>query len=143
MLGVIFFVLRILAAVALFAFLGWALRLIWLDLNRQSRAAMQSSTPSLVLRPQNELDLDNFRARSLELVVGRDPACELCLKDNTISGQHARLAYSLGQWWVEDLQSTNGTYLNGQPVASAVVLTTGDELRFGQIAFGVSISQTE
>jgi pSer/pThr/pTyr-binding forkhead associated (FHA) protein len=73
-------------------------------------------------------------------MVGRDPACDLILADKTVSGQHARLSYQMTQWWVEDLQSTNGSRLNQQAVSSPVVLTSGDELCFGQLVFQVQIA---
>jgi pSer/pThr/pTyr-binding forkhead associated (FHA) protein len=141
MLGIIFLVIRLLAAIALFAFLGWALYLIWLGLKQQSSAQAQFAIPGLALAPLDDHAFESYRTVSPEVMVGRDPACDLCLKDHTISAQHARLAYNLGQWWVQDLHSTNGTHLNGQPISEAMVLTSGDELCFGQISFSVSIEK--
>jgi pSer/pThr/pTyr-binding forkhead associated (FHA) protein len=139
MLGIIFLILRILLAVLLFLFLGWALRLIWLGLKEQARRAAVSQIPSLTLDPEPQADLESFHFTQPTAVVGRDPACDCLLADKTISGQHARLTYEMTQWWVEDLQSTNGTFLNQQSISTPVVLTSGDELRFGQLAFRVII----
>lgn len=139
MLGIIFLTLRVLAAAALFLFLGWALRLLWLDLRAQA-APVAKGVPDLVLVPLNQPDQESYTAVSPETMVGRDPACDLHINDQTISGQHARLVFRLGQWWVEDMQSTNGTYLNQVVVTHPVVMTSGDELRFGQITYQVSIA---
>jgi len=139
MLGFLFLSLRILATLALFLFLGWAFRLLWLDLKAQA-SPIAMRIPELVLIPRDETAHERFSPASAEVVIGRDPACDMHLNDQTISGQHARLVYRLSQWWVEDLQSTNGTYLNQLAVSHPVVLTNGDELRFGQVTFQVSNS---
>ena len=140
MIGILFLVLRLLATAALFGFLGWALWLIWRDLKRQSEGMALSSVPVLKLNSLDEPAQENFQAAALEVVVGRDPACDLLLSDPTVSGQHARLSYRMAQWWVEDLQSTNGTFLNQNAIAQPVVLTDGDLLRFGQLSYLVEIS---
>jgi pSer/pThr/pTyr-binding forkhead associated (FHA) protein len=68
-----------------------------------------------------------------EVLIGRDPACEMILDDPTVSNRHARLSYHHGQWWLEDLQSTNGTFLNNEPIAAPLVVTSGDVVRCGQV----------
>jgi pSer/pThr/pTyr-binding forkhead associated (FHA) protein len=139
MLGIIFLVLRILLASVLFLFLGWAFYLIWRDLKEHALNAISTQIPTLTLMPSLDTSHKTYHFKSAEVTVGRDPACECHLVDKTISGQHALLSYQMTQWWVEDLQSTNGTTLNQQPVASPMVLASGDELRFGQLTFQVSI----
>ena len=76
---------------------------------------------------------------ALEAKLGRDPASDLVLEDKTISAQHARLTYHHRQWWIEDLRSTNGTYLNEEPVTAPIVLTDGDHLRLGGLVFQVQL----
>jgi pSer/pThr/pTyr-binding forkhead associated (FHA) protein len=142
MLGIIFLILRILLAIALFLFLAWAFYLIWRDLKRHAQVSITTQIPTLSLSPTTDLAQQSYRFKSAVITVGRDPACECHLNDKTISGQHARLSYQMTQWWVEDLQSTNGTSLNQQPVANPMVLASGDELRFGQLTFYVSIEET-
>ena len=80
-----------------------------------------------------------FQCNQQEAVVGRDPACDLALNDTTVSVRHAHLHYHHAQWWVEDLISTNGTFLNEELVTSAVVLTDGDKLRCGQVEGSVAL----
>jgi adenylate cyclase len=48
-----------------------------------------------------------------DVTIGRDPACEICLPFRTISARHCRLNLSAGYWFVEDLKSSNGTWVNG------------------------------
>jgi pSer/pThr/pTyr-binding forkhead associated (FHA) protein len=59
----------------------------------------------------------------------------MLLDDPTVSNTHARLSYHHGQWWLEDLRSTNGTFLNDEAVASPLVVTDGDVVRCGQVQF--------
>jgi pSer/pThr/pTyr-binding forkhead associated (FHA) protein len=68
-----------------------------------------------------------------ELTVGRATGCGIALPDDTFVSQiHARVFRRDGDVWVEDLGSTNGTYLNQKRVAAAVPLRKGDRLQVGQ-----------
>lgn len=51
--------------------------------------------------------------------IGREQSCELCLADTVVSRYHAEFWHSEGSWWVLDLDSANGTYLNGVKVDRA------------------------
>lgn len=63
------------------------------------------------------------------LVVGRQEGCDLVLKDDTVSRQHARIVRDAGGYFVEDLNSRNGTYLNGKPVTQRARLHSGDRVQ--------------
>lgn len=64
------------------------------------------------------------------VTVGRSSTCDVRLTDKSISRRHAQLRREGDGWRVVDLLSTNGTYLNGRRISSAVALP-GDELSFG------------
>jgi pSer/pThr/pTyr-binding forkhead associated (FHA) protein len=66
----------------------------------------------------------------------------LPLDDKTVSARHARLAYHHGQWWLEDLRSRNGTFLNTKAVHEPLVLATGDEVQFGSLKFLVLLDES-
>ncbi len=141
MSGPILLILRIALAVALYAFLGWSLYTIWNDLKQQSKQLVSSRTPPLSLIVYAGSDSRSFRFTSSQVIIGRDPASDCHLEDQTISAQHARLDYHHGQWWVEDLHSTNGTFLNQNPVSEPLVLTSGDELRCGQLTLQITMKE--
>lgn len=65
--------------------------------------------------------------------VGRRPENSLQIEDASISSHHAEVFFENNTFFVRDLGSTNGTYLNGGQIKKAP-LTHGDELRFGSIA---------
>jgi pSer/pThr/pTyr-binding forkhead associated (FHA) protein len=75
-----------------------------------------------------------FAITARELVLGRDPACGVALNDPSASTRHARVFLKEGRAVMEDLRSTNGTYLNEQTAASCALLP-GDLLRIGHSLF--------
>src|SRR5882762_3972332 len=64
------------------------------------------------------------------LTVGRGAECALRLTEGSPSRQHARLIVEGDQLWVEDLGSTNGSFVNGVRIAARTLLKNGDALRF-------------
>jgi len=66
-----------------------------------------------------------------ELTVGRAAGCQVTLDDTYASQLHARVFSQEGQLYVEDLGSTNGTYLNRRRVQAPVAMQRGDRLQVG------------
>ncbi len=123
--------LRLAMTVTLYTFLAWALLTLWRDLQRQSELWITRQAPPITLVIQDGKQAFHFTRPVIR--IGRDLACDCSLGDQTVSMQHARLSFHHNQWWVEDLHSTNGTFLNQEPVTGPVVITQGDELRLGQV----------
>jgi pSer/pThr/pTyr-binding forkhead associated (FHA) protein len=73
-----------------------------------------------------------------EMTVGRAEGCAIALDDKTASQLHARLFRRDGRLFVEDLGSTNGTYLNAKPVSSPVALRIRDRLTIGRTVLEVT-----
>jgi serine/threonine-protein kinase len=63
--------------------------------------------------------------------IGRTQGNDVVLPDPTVSRHHARLMFRNGQWYLEDLNSSNGTYVNNIRINRPAPLMEGDELRFG------------
>ena len=68
------------------------------------------------------------------LTLGRDNDCDICLSDLSVSRHHARIQPGMDGYYVVDLQSTNGTFVNDKS-ASMCKLKDGDYLRFGNWIF--------
>ena len=75
------------------------------------------------------------------LVVGRAPTSDVPLVDPTISRRHARLECADGAVRVSDLESSNGTFVNGERVEHALA-TPGDTITFGKVTFRLDASDT-
>jgi pSer/pThr/pTyr-binding forkhead associated (FHA) protein len=138
MSGIVLLVLRILLLAALYAFLGWALYTLWADLRQQAFAISNNKIPSLTLAGTEEFAEEYYFIQPV-VNVGRGATNELLLNSDTVSSHHARLTYNLNQWWLQDLNSTNGTYINGQRLLTSTVLATGDMIGFGEVNLFVSI----
>lgn len=67
-----------------------------------------------------------------QLTIGRDSTNEVVINDAEISRRHARLTFQGGKYILEDLGSTNGTFVNGQRLAGPRVLKAGEVVSFGE-----------
>jgi hypothetical protein len=67
-----------------------------------------------------------------ETTVGRDESCHVTIPDSSVSHRHARIYHSDGEWYVEDLGSTNGTFVNDRPLTRPMVLRPGDTVSIGR-----------
>lgn len=76
------------------------------------------------------LALDWTGSSGGELLIGRHPSCDVRLAESTVSRRHARLVFRDGGWIVQDLESTNGTAVNGVKVGRCR-LRPGDRLLLG------------
>ena len=64
--------------------------------------------------------------------IGRGESCQIRVSDTYVSAAHARIFNRDGTWYVEDLGSTNGTYLNQRRVTTASEVRAGDRVRIGK-----------
>lgn len=142
MSGSVALVLRLVMALALYSFLGWALYLLWRDVNKQGNNISNRRVPNIgiTIQPENGMQIERHFSQP-EIIMGRDPGCDIPITgDDTISTRHAQLSYHHGQWWIQDLASTNGTFLNQTMINMATVITSGDEIKCGNARLLVNIS---
>lgn len=145
------FVLTVLkgALLALLYFFIWrAVRTIVTDLTAEPRASRRSRAPAEPKprgksAPTRVVVLDERGAKlgthklAGTLQIGRAPSCQIRLSDTYISNLHARIADSGGAWVVEDMGSTNGTYLNQRRVTGPTEIAPGDRIRVGKTVLEV------
>ena len=72
--------------------------------------------------------------QAAEVTLGRSPDCALVFADDTVSRHHARLELRDGRWFLVDLDSSNGTLVNGRRVRDSEV-RAGDEIQLGAAGF--------
>ncbi len=87
-------------------------------------------TPSLVVQVGNQTHVF-----STDFTAGRQGS--LALGDDHASNHHARFQFAHGAWYVEDLSSTNGTWLNGRRMFAAQRLKKGDKIKIGRTVIQV------
>lgn len=74
----------------------------------------------------------SFNLEGDQLTIGRDSTNDIVINDAEISRRHARLTFQGGKYVLEDLGSTNGTFVNGQRLAGPRVLKAGEVVSFGE-----------
>ena len=87
--------------------------------------------PALVVRSGGGRAGETFHPEGERTTIGRSPDCEIFLDDVTVSRKHAVLVRRNGAFFVEDLGSLNGTFLNRRRIESGE-LADGDELQIGK-----------
>lgn len=73
--------------------------------------------------------------RRESVVIGRSPASDFVVADDTVSARHAVLMYADERWTLRDVGSLNGTFVNDWRVADEILVRPGDELRVGESRF--------
>ncbi|MCA8999211.1 MAG: SpoIIE family protein phosphatase [Planctomycetaceae bacterium] len=70
-----------------------------------------------------------FLLNENRMVIGRHPNCQIVLHNGVVSRHHAQILESHGTFYIEDLRSRNGTYVNGERIEGRTELDDGDEIR--------------
>jgi hypothetical protein len=122
---------RLALALVLYGFLASVLLFLWRDLRASAKASELAPPAHLIVRGE-AAPSRAFALSGLNL-VGRASDNTILIDDSTVSSHHARLSYQGGQWWLEDLGSKNGTGVNELDVQDPIVVTFGDQIRFGNI----------
>lgn len=97
-----------------------------------AKASKGGRPPSAVVVHEPDSEKPHTVRLNGSLDIGRSEACAIRLQDTYVSQMHARLDGGDGGWVVEDLGSTNGTYLNDRRVVSPTSVHAGDVLRVGK-----------
>ena len=96
------------------------------------RPRRNSRTPRSLTVTEGPLSGTSLPLRESGTLIGRNPECALVLDDDFASGRHARIFEREGAWYVEDLGSTNGTFLGSQRLTAPVAVEAGTVLRIGK-----------
>ena len=144
MIATLVLLLRFLLAIALYAFLGWTLWNLLREFKQQSDRLATQKKPGIILSIHPDQGTESKRQFSQpEVMIGRDTQCDVSITDEALSAHHARLTHHHGQWWLEDLNSTNGTFLNHEKLTTAAVVITGDHFKCGNTVFGIQVEDSD
>ena len=126
--------LRLLFLLFLYLFLLAVVRVLVRDLRAAAREP-ETELGRLVVIASSGAEPRAGATFSLDAIttLGRDVNNTIVIDDRFASSEHAALTFRGRAWYVEDLGSTNGTFVNGAPVDGVAPLGYGDELQIGQV----------
>jgi len=117
------------------------IRLIYLDISDAKRRESTSGSGNAYLKLVNlrrDLKFKMYESYSIKTsaLIGRSKRCDVYIPDQYMSKNHARIFMRDGYFYVEDLKSTNGSYLNGRRLPDHPIrIKDSDKLTFGKINF--------
>jgi hypothetical protein len=138
-------VLKVVFLALLYFFVYRAIKSVVVDLRGPAAQARKTEArskpvPGKRRHPRTVVVLDD-RGHKAETVrldggpawqIGRAEACQIRLSDTYVSSFHARIFSRDGEWFVEDLGSTNGTYLNQRRLTAPSAVRAGDKVKLGK-----------
>ena len=135
---IVLLVLRTAIAIALYAFLGVLIYLLWQEIKTNNAPPSPDVTPSgfgkLIVVEADDIPLEVGQVFPLELVTtfGRARSNSVVLPDSFASSEHAAIVHKDDQWWLEDKDSHNGVTVNDVQIDHDVILTAGDIIGIGR-----------
>jgi hypothetical protein len=141
---VLLLILRVAFLVLLYIFLLAVVKVAWGGLRKSAALREAVAAPASLVRLRIVSgDREGLANRTFDLwssaTLGRAPDNTIVLPDASVSAHHAAVRQDRGQWWVEDLQSTNGTAINESWVRSATPCYPGDVIRLGEVLLRLEV----
>jgi pSer/pThr/pTyr-binding forkhead associated (FHA) protein len=99
---------------------------------RQKKPPKRRGSPTQVVVTSGTNDGATASLDHAPILIGRGPDAAIRLEDDYVSTRHARIAASGDQWFVEDLGSTNGTYIGTVRITQPTTITLGTQVRIGK-----------
>ncbi|SDJ88170.1 FHA domain-containing protein [Natronincola ferrireducens] len=123
----------------IYYFIYHIIKLIYLDIqqiNNRQKKNFDSPYLKLVNRKESlDFEVQEFYDLKDVVTLGRHRDSDIQLMDKFISSQHAKITMDEGEYFLEDLGSVNGTYLNSTQIQDVVKLKSGDRIGIGQVEF--------
>jgi len=143
--------LRIAATALLYLFLLGVVAVMWFDwraVARQTEHARRVAGQSLgrlIILDGGETDLLPGQSWPISVVtgLGRSPANTVVIEAPYASTEHALISRRNDRWWLEDLDSTNGTYLNGERLGAPTIVVTGDQIGVAGVRLRIELDESE
>ncbi len=128
--------------VIIYMFIFAVIRLIYMDVKKMSRFANEDNNSAITaslrtLKPKVPITSELKRRYSVYegATIGRNKRCDIVIDEKFVSGEHLRIWYEDGEWYLEDLGSRNGTFVNGSRIKDTVILDPQDKISVGGLEF--------
>jgi FHA domain len=129
-------ILRLSFLALIYVFLFAVVRVLLRDLRAATHErSIEPGRLIVVASPSGEPASGAVFALDAVTTLGRDVNNAIVVEDQFASAEHCVLTFRGRAWYVEDLASTNGTYLNGAPVKGTSSVGYGDEIQVGEVRF--------
>jgi pSer/pThr/pTyr-binding forkhead associated (FHA) protein len=133
MTAIVVLILRIILAILLLGFVGLLFLTTWRQLNTQIKLLSPDLSSNIRISFKENPEQEAFVNKQTDVLLRRDTNCKIHIPDETISAQHARLYLIDQNWWIHDLNSTNGTFLNDERIDQPCILADNDMLQVGNV----------
>lgn len=98
----------------------------------KSERKLRRNAPTHLVVTEGRLRGTSVPLHDAGVLIGRNPECSLVLTDDYASGRHLRIYPGADAWYADDLDSTNGTDVDGQKIGTGARLDHGAQIRIGQ-----------
>jgi pSer/pThr/pTyr-binding forkhead associated (FHA) protein len=141
MSAVIILIFRTLAVIFLYLFLGYIIFILWKDLFKKNNKFNDQPDKVITIKILNSEKSYSFTDKVI--FIGRSESANIQLvNDDAVSNMHTRIFFDENNWWVEDLQSTNGTFLNEEPLVVQTAVTSADQIMCGNTILEIILPDT-
>ena len=140
-------VFKYLFITVIYLFIFGIMRMIFLDIKKMNmprpREIPKNMSYLQLINDKNSLYFDVESVYALDkdvVIIGRGAQCDISIDDLYMSTQHVQLWYEDNEWYIADLGSTNGTYVNETRMSDEpLILDDGDRIKVGQLCYLVVI----
>ncbi|KAB3539722.1 FHA domain-containing protein [Alkaliphilus pronyensis] len=139
MYQIISWIVRYVFIALIYYFIYSIIKLIYLDIqaiNKQGKRNIDNPYLKLINRKDRlDFNVHEFYDLGEVTTIGRGNKSDIQLADKYISTNHAKITLDEGSYFIEDVGSVNGTYLNNTQIEDVVELKEGDRIGLGQVEF--------
>lgn len=123
--------------IIIYMFIFSIIRLIYLDIRGMGSYGIGEDAYLKLINRKDSLPfkINEYYSIDQVLTLGRQGDNDIVIKDPFVSKKHFKIVEDEGEYYLEDLNSSNGTFLNGQRIEDMVKLSNGDRISIGNIEF--------
>lgn len=137
MFNILSLTFRYIFIILIYVFMVFIIRLIYLDIKNIRELGDRSGVYLKLINMKEDVpfNIKDEYFINREIMIGRDSSNGVVLKDPFVSKKHCRIFLKDGEHHIEDLNSSNGTYVNNNRITGMSRIYHGDRVKIGQVEF--------